>query len=86
MKKETFSVRTGQKEAVVDLTGRCHDFAAGKGDGLSTFSYRTPPRESRSSKPAPAATTTCSWRCTICFRRTTADGISAVHRGTGAAM
>lgn len=36
MKKETFSVRTGQEEAVVDLTGRCREFVAEDGvtDGL----------------------------------------------------
>ncbi|QDQ96383.1 secondary thiamine-phosphate synthase enzyme YjbQ [Tomitella fengzijianii] len=35
MKSETFSVRTGDKEAVLDLTGRCREFVADEGgDGL----------------------------------------------------
>ena len=31
---DVISVRTGRDEVVVDLTGRCADFVAGRGDGL----------------------------------------------------
>ncbi|MGN6252789.1 MAG: secondary thiamine-phosphate synthase enzyme YjbQ [Marmoricola sp.] len=34
MRSETFSVRTGDREEVVDLTRRCRAFVAGEGDGL----------------------------------------------------
>lgn len=34
MRSETFPVRTGGREAVVDLTDRCRRFADGGGDGL----------------------------------------------------
>ena len=34
MDSETRSYRTGDREAVVDLTGDCRDFISGRGDGL----------------------------------------------------
>ena len=34
MRSETFSVRTGGEDAVLDLTDRCADFTSGQGDGL----------------------------------------------------
>ena len=34
MDSETRSYRTGDREAVVDLTGDCRDFVSGRGDGL----------------------------------------------------
>ncbi|HEU4566396.1 MAG TPA: secondary thiamine-phosphate synthase enzyme YjbQ [Marmoricola sp.] len=34
MRSETFTVRTGGDDAVLDLTDRCADFVSGQGDGL----------------------------------------------------
>lgn len=34
MRSETFTVRTGGEDAVLDLTDRCADFVSGQGDGL----------------------------------------------------
>jgi secondary thiamine-phosphate synthase enzyme len=34
VKSETFSVRTGGEDTVLDISDRCADFASGEGDGL----------------------------------------------------
>ena len=34
MRSETFSVRTGGEDAVLDITDRCADFVSSEGDGL----------------------------------------------------
>ena len=34
MDSETHTYRTGDRETVLDLTGDCRDYAAGRGDGL----------------------------------------------------
>ena len=34
MDSETFTYRTGSSEVVLDLTDDCHEFVAGRGDGL----------------------------------------------------
>ena len=51
--------------------------------GCCTSSSRTPPRGWRSSRPAPAPTTTCSPRWPTCFRPTTAGGTGTARAGHG---
>ena len=60
MESTTREYRTGDREVVLDLTRDCAEFVAGpRATGCCRCSSRTPRPASRSSRPAPAATTTC---------------------------
>ncbi len=54
--------------------------------GCCTSGCRTRPPGSRCSRPARAATTTCSRRCASCSPRTVPGAIGTVPPGTGATM
>ena len=67
MKSETRDYRTGDREVVLDITDDCAGFVVRRGRRAApASSCRTPPPGSRSSRPAPAPTTTCWRRSATC--------------------
>ena len=81
---ETRQYRTGDREVVLDLTRDCAAFVADAGRrAAAPVRAARHGRASRSSRPEPAATTTCSARSATCCRPTTAGGTGTARRGHG---
>ncbi len=84
MDSETFDLRTGTSETVLDITRQCADFVEGKGDGLLHVFVPHATAGIAILETGAGWTTTCSPPSPTCCRPTTGGGTATARRDTGA--
>jgi hypothetical protein len=81
---ETRSYRTGDRDVVLDLTGDCSEYAAGRGDGLLHVFVPHATAGIAILETGAAATRTCSRPCATCCRPTTGGSTGTAAPATDA--